>query len=79
VSFQDRIGRVGTWSSAWSNLQRDGDAHAGELADAAAELEGLGYGAVWIGGSPPVRYAAPLLQATTRTVVATGILSIWQH
>ena len=79
MSLQDRIGRVGTWSSAWSNLQRDGDAHAGELAEAAAELEGLGYGAVWIGGSPPVRYAAPLLQATTRTVVATGILSIWQH
>ena len=79
MSLQTRIGRVGTWSSAWSNLQRDGAAHASELADAAAELEGLGYGAVWIGGSPPVRYAAPLLRATSRTVVATGILSIWQH
>jgi probable F420-dependent oxidoreductase len=79
VSPQSQIGRIGTWSSAWGTLQRDGDAHAGELADAAAELEGLGYGAAWIGGSPPVRYAAPLLRATSRTVVATGILSIWQH
>lgn len=79
MSLQTQIGRVGTWSSAWSNLQRDGADRAGELADAAAELEGLGYGAVWIGGSPAVRYAAPVLQATSHTVVATGILSIWQH
>lgn len=79
MSLQSQVGRIGTWSSAWSNLQRDGEDSAGELADAAAELEALGYGAVWIGGSPPVRYAAPLLKATSRTVVATGILSIWQH
>ena len=79
MSFRSRIGRVGTWSSAWGTLQRDGTAQAAELADTAAEMESLGYGATWIGGSPPVGYAAPLLQATSQIVVATGILSIWQH
>jgi probable F420-dependent oxidoreductase len=79
MSSESLIGRIGTWSSAWSILQRDGAVDLAELADAAAELEALGYGAVWIGGSPSVRYAAPLLRATSRTVVATGILSIWQH
>ncbi|MDG4821155.1 TIGR03620 family F420-dependent LLM class oxidoreductase [Asanoa sp. WMMD1127] len=49
------------------------------LRDAAAELEALGYGAIWIGGSPGVSAALPLLAATSRIVVATGILSVWQH
>ncbi len=79
MSLRDRIGRIGTWSSAWSNLQGGATTDASELAEAAAELEELGYGAMWIGGGPPARYAVPLLAATSRTVVATGILSIWQH
>jgi probable F420-dependent oxidoreductase len=79
VSLRARVGRIGTWSSDWGNLQGGATADASELAEAAAELEELGYGAVWIGGGPPARYAIPLLAATSRTVVATGILSIWQH
>jgi probable F420-dependent oxidoreductase len=47
--------------------------------DAAAELDALGYAAVWIGGSPPVAMAENVLAATERLVVATGILNIWQH
>jgi probable F420-dependent oxidoreductase len=45
----------------------------------AAELDTLGYGTLWLGGSPAVAHAAPLLGATSRITVATGILSIWEH
>jgi probable F420-dependent oxidoreductase len=46
----------------------------------AAELESLGYGCVWIGGSPPgdLRVAEELLDATTTITVATGIVNIWK-
>jgi len=48
--------------------------------DLAASLEGLGYGAVWLGGSPGGDLAAveDLLGATTTLIVATGIVNIWQ-
>ncbi|WP_028925878.1 LLM class F420-dependent oxidoreductase [Pseudonocardia acaciae] len=44
-----------------------------------AELEKLGYGAVWIGGSPPadLRLAEELLDATERIAVVTGIVNMW--
>jgi probable F420-dependent oxidoreductase len=45
----------------------------------AKEIESLGYGAVWVGGSPPAELAwvEPLLEATTTLQVATGIVNIW--
>lgn len=48
--------------------------------EVAAEVEQLGYGALWIGGSPSGDLALPqrLLQATTHLVVATGIVNIWK-
>jgi probable F420-dependent oxidoreductase len=67
------LGRLGVWNIGI----RSGD--AGRNREAAAELEDLGYGAVWLGGSPAVGEAAPLLEATSRLTVATGILSIWDH
>ncbi|MEW2357071.1 LLM class F420-dependent oxidoreductase [Spirillospora sp. NPDC029432] len=67
------IGRLGVWSSEL----RFGDPKRNQ--DAAAELEALGYGAAWLGGSPGVRHAQRLLAATSRLVVATGILSIWDY
>jgi probable F420-dependent oxidoreductase len=53
---------------------------AGELAAAAAELESLGYGSVWIGGSPPDELALPeaILAATTSLVVGTSIVDVWR-
>jgi probable F420-dependent oxidoreductase len=42
-------------------------------------LEELGFGAIWLGGSTTVRHAVPLVEATSRITVATGIQSIWQH
>ncbi|WP_322859533.1 LLM class F420-dependent oxidoreductase [Mycobacterium europaeum] len=45
----------------------------------AKDIEALGYGAVWVGGSPPAELAwvEPLLEATTTLQVATGIVNIW--
>lgn len=80
MSRHDRWGRIGVWSAAWTEEQRSGgEVLTGEFADAAAELDELGYGTLWLGGGPAVTYARPLLQTTSRMTVATGILSIWQH
>jgi probable F420-dependent oxidoreductase len=70
------LGGIGIWSAAL----RYGD--QGEIADAAAELEQLGYSALWppggIGG-PIFDTCASLLDATARVVVAPGIVNIWMH
>lgn len=72
------FGRVGIWSSAlhWSRVD---DAGRKAIAEAAAELEELKYGALWIGGNPSPDDAAALVAATRTVTVATGILSIWDH
>jgi probable F420-dependent oxidoreductase len=65
------VGRFGIWSS---KLGEGG----GDAMEVVAELDRLGFGAVWFGmGSVPA--AGELLAATSRIAVATGILSIWQH
>ncbi len=45
----------------------------------AAKIESLGYGAVWIGGSPDAELAwvDPALAQTTSLQLATGIVNIW--
>ncbi|MFJ3704046.1 MULTISPECIES: LLM class F420-dependent oxidoreductase [unclassified Streptomyces] len=72
------FGRIGIWSSALHGSRTD-DAGRGAIAEAVAELEELGYGTLWIGGSPSVEDAAALVTATRTITVATGILSIWDH
>ncbi|MFD4034710.1 TIGR03620 family F420-dependent LLM class oxidoreductase [Streptomyces sp. NPDC058637] len=74
----EAFGRVGIWSSALHGSRADGT--GGEaVAEAAAELEELGYGTLWLGGSPSPGDAAAVLAATRTVSVATGILSIWDH
>lgn len=70
------LGRVGIWDIG---LRTEDNVASGAAAAAAAELEELGYGTIWLGFSPGVEHAAPLLKATSRIVVATGILSIWDY
>ncbi|ART71885.1 LLM class F420-dependent oxidoreductase [Mycobacterium dioxanotrophicus] len=43
------------------------------------EIEALGYGAIWAGGSPPAEldWVEPILEKTTNLQVATGIVNIW--
>jgi hypothetical protein len=43
------------------------------------EIEKLGYGAFWLGGSPSVEQARPYVEAGETILVATGILNVWQH
>jgi len=63
----------------WSSQLRYGD--ASESAEAAAELDELGFPALWIPdvGGPVLDAVARLLAATRRTVIATGILNLWMH
>lgn len=69
------LGRVGVWSFALEAQT------AAEERDAAAEIESLGYGAIWFPEAVESReafsHAAWLLRSTERVVVATGIASIW--
>ncbi|MBN9758588.1 flavin-dependent oxidoreductase [Pseudonocardia sp. Ae406_Ps2] len=62
------LGRYGVWRH-----------ETGLSPDLAAEIEKLGFGAVWVGGSPPgdLALAESLLDATTSLAVATGIVNIW--
>src|SRR6185312_13162660 len=52
-----------------------------ESAEAAAELEELGFEALWIPdvGGPVFDAVHSLLGATRRTVIATGDLNLWRH
>ena len=63
----------------WSHHLRYGDEAA--IADAAAELDDLGYDAVWIPdvGGDVLGAVEILLRAAPRLMVATGILNIWMH
>lgn len=68
------LGRIGIWTFAL-------DLQPGRKAqEAAAQIEALGYGAIWIPealGREAFTNAALLLAGTRRIVVATGIASIW--
>ncbi|OBF46321.1 LLM class F420-dependent oxidoreductase [Mycobacterium sp. 852002-50816_SCH5313054-b] len=63
----------------WSSQLRYGD--PSESADAAAELDELGFTALWIPdvGGPVFDAVGHLLAATKRTAIATGILNLWMH
>jgi probable F420-dependent oxidoreductase len=65
------LGRFGIWTS----YRQLGEQN---LDGAAALAEELGFGALWLGGSPNPAKLTPFLEATDRLVVATGILNIWQ-
>lgn len=61
------------------NLGRYGVFGRGATPQQAKEIEALGYGAIWVGGSPPAEldWVEPLLAATSTLKVATGIVNIW--
>jgi probable F420-dependent oxidoreductase len=66
------LGRFGVWTS----YRQIGEENAGE---AAKLVEDLGFGAFWLGGSPRLPSTRPLLGATDRLVVATGIVNVWAY
>jgi probable F420-dependent oxidoreductase len=61
------LGRFGVWTMGPVRPEQ------------AVEIERLGYGAVWVGGSPSadLAFAEPILEQTTSLTVATGIVNIW--
>lgn len=66
--MKDQLQRYGVWKveKTWTPAL-------------AKELEALGYGALWIGGSKDseLLVAEELLEATSTIVVATGIINVW--
>ncbi len=70
-----QLGRIGVWLGSIAL------ASANEEREAVAELEELGYAAVWhpegVGGKETFSHAGLLLSATQRMVVATGITNIF--
>ena len=70
------LGRVGIWSGQFRSED------TGAARDAARELEGLGFGALWIpggAGGDIFGDVTRVLSATTTLPVVTGILNIWMH
>lgn len=61
------LGKVGIWMPKRFGI------------GAVAEVEALGYGALWLGSSPSVQEAVQFLEASSAITVATGILNVWQH
>ncbi|CAL9558196.1 LLM class F420-dependent oxidoreductase [Streptomyces sp. enrichment culture] len=76
TALKESVGRYGVWSF---ELRDEDPARRGELDEAAAELEELGYGAIWLGGNSTADHAAPLIGATRGVVVGTSIQSVWQQ
>lgn len=71
-----QLGRIGLWSMEL----RFGDRAA--AAEAAAECDALGFGALWIPGGidgDVLQDVDALLAATKDITIATGILNIWKH
>jgi len=67
------LGRVGLWTATLDGVP------AARVREIAAELDGLGYPALWFGeayGREAFTQAAQLLAATERMTIATGIASI---
>lgn len=75
AALKQRMGRVGVWNSTL------GGEPASFEREAAAELESLGFGTLWVGESPKgkeaLAHSALLLGATRRMLIATGIANIW--
>jgi probable F420-dependent oxidoreductase len=71
----NEFGRYGVWVS--SRLWPSSPA---EIAAAAVELEELGFGSVWLGGSPPddLALSEAILAATSTLIVGTSIIDVWR-
>lgn len=67
VSLKPDLGRFGVWTGG------------PVTPDDALEIEKLGYGALWVGGSPAadLSFVEPILEKTETLQVATGIVNVW--
>src|SRR3954454_21474964 len=67
VDLKPNLGRFGVWKFGPVTPEQ------------ATQIEKLGYGAVWVGGSPEgdLSFAEPILDATEGLQLATGIVNVW--
>lgn len=67
LSLKPDLGRYGVWTFGAVQPEQ------------AVEIEKLGYGALWVGGSPAadLSFAEPILERTQTLQLATGIVNIW--
>jgi probable F420-dependent oxidoreductase len=61
------LGKIGIWRTRH------------QRADVVGELEALGYGTLWIGGSPSVAQVRPYLEMSGTITLASGILNVWHQ
>jgi probable F420-dependent oxidoreductase len=76
AQYNGWLGPVGIWAMEL----RFGD--QGEAAEAAAEMDELGYGALWVPGGIDDQVLGcvdHLLASTRRLAIATGIINIWKQ
>jgi probable F420-dependent oxidoreductase len=68
TELKPALGRYGVWTFGAVKPEQ------------AVEIEKLGYGAVWVGGSPAgdLNYVEPILERTETLQVATGIVNVWR-
>jgi probable F420-dependent oxidoreductase len=66
---RDHLGRFGVWRPS-----------ALATPEIAVDLERLGYGTLWLGGSPDgdLRHAEELIEATSTLTLATSIVNMWK-
>jgi probable F420-dependent oxidoreductase len=66
---RDHLGRFGVWRAS-----------ALATPEIAVDLERLGYGTLWLGGSPDgdLRHAEELIEATSTLTLATSIVNMWK-
>src|SRR5258708_4507880 len=71
------LGSFGAWTFPANASDRDFGPRV--TPGQAREIERLGYGTLWVSGSPPAElsFAEPLLESTTALKVATGVVNIW--
>lgn len=67
LSLKPDLGQYGVWTFGAVQPEQ------------AVEIEKLGYGALWVGGSPAadLSFAEPILERTQTLQLATGIVNIW--
>jgi probable F420-dependent oxidoreductase len=67
-----KLGQYGVWTT-YAAIDEE------NAAEAAALVEELGFGTLWLGGSPQLPAVRPLLAGSDRLNVATGIVNVWQY
>jgi probable F420-dependent oxidoreductase len=75
-AFKQKLSKVGVWSMELRFGPRD------QALEAAAELEHLGYSALWVPGGiggDICGDVGQLVAATKSCVIGTGIINIWKH